>query len=71
MSSAAPEPVKRVLRTVSSPSKGGPDAEMSTIGWVMAVALLILVVPFAPVIAVVWLLSKVAKFVAGQTKGGM
>jgi hypothetical protein len=71
MSSAAPEPVKRALRTVSRPSKGGPAAEMSTIGWVMAIALLFLVVPFAPVIAVIWLLSKVTKFLTRQTRGGM
>jgi hypothetical protein len=44
---------------------------MSTVGWVMAIVLLFLVVPLAPVIAVLWVVSKVARFVAGQTRGGM
>ncbi|SEW18782.1 DUF7535 family protein [Halobacterium jilantaiense] len=69
--SSAPEPVERLVRTVSKSSKGGPNAEMSTVGWLMAVALLFLVVPFAPVIAAVWLLSKAAKFLTRQTRGGM
>ena len=69
--SSAPEPVERFVRAVSKPSRGKPDAEMSTIGWVMFVVVLFLVLPFAPVIAAVWLLSKAAKFVARQTRGGM
>ena len=71
MSSAAPEPVKRVLRTVSSPSRGHSDPEMSAVGWAMFVALLFLMVPFLPVIVAVWLISKTIEFLAGQTKGGM
>jgi len=43
----------------------------STVGWLLLVRLLFLVVSLAPVIAAVWLLSKVTRFVTGQTKGGM
>jgi len=69
--SSAPEPVERVLRTVSDPSRGHPDAEMSAIGWAMFVALLFLFLPFLPVIAAVWLISKTVGFLVGQTRGGM
>jgi hypothetical protein len=53
-----PEP----LRTVTPPCRGRPDAEMDAIGWSLALGMVILLVPFLPLIAVVWAVSKVVDF---------
>ncbi len=69
--SSAPEPVERLVRTVSSPSHGHSDPGMSAIGWMIFVGLLFLLVPLLPIIAAVWLISKVTEFLTGQTRGGL
>lgn len=69
--SATPEPVERVVRSVSPQRIPKPNAEMSTVGWLVFVGLLFLLVPLLPVIVAVWGISKVTGFLAGQTKGGM
>jgi hypothetical protein len=64
---SAPEPAKRVLRTVSPPYRGRPDAEMTTIGWLLFVGMLFVLVPLLPFLVIVWLLTKVADYIASQT----
>jgi len=67
--SAAPEPAKRVLRTVTPPYRSRPDAEMTTIGWMLFLGTLAILVPLLPFIFVVWLITKVADFVNRQVSG--
>ncbi|MFC3477985.1 DUF7535 family protein [Halobacterium litoreum] len=67
--SVAPEPAKRVLRTVTPPYRSRPDAEMTTVGWMVFLGLLAVLVPLLPFVLVVWLISKVADFVSGQVGG--
>lgn len=62
--SALPEPAKKVMRTVTPPYRGRPDAEMTTIGIAYFLGLVILLIPFLPFIAIVWAISKVTGRVA-------
>ena len=59
-----PEPVKEVVRTVTPSYRGRPDAEMTAIGIAYFLGLVILLIPFLPFIAVVWLLSKITGYFA-------
>lgn len=47
-----------LLRSVSPVSGGRRDAEMDVIGWSVFLGMLILLVPFLPIIAVVWVITK-------------
>lgn len=50
--------VKKVLRTVTPGYRSREDTEMNAIGWTLFLGLVILLVPFLPLIAIVWLISK-------------
>lgn len=56
--SALPAPAK-ALRTVTKPFRGRPDAEMTIVGIAYFLGLVVLLIPFLPFIAIVWVLSKV------------
>lgn len=56
--SAMPEPAKKVMRTVTPPYRGRPDAEMTTIGIAYFLGLVILLIPLLPFLAIVWVISK-------------
>lgn len=51
-------------RTVTPSYLPHPDAEMDAVGWTFFVLLLVLFVPFLPLVALVWLLSKAIEFLA-------
>jgi hypothetical protein len=53
-----PSPPKKLVRSVTPPYRGHPDREMDVIGWGMFLALLLLLLPFLPLIAVVWGVKK-------------
>lgn len=62
----APRPVTKVLRTVTPGSKGRPDAEMDSLGWMLFLGLGILLVPMLPVLIVGWAIVKTIDFLAAQ-----
>ncbi|WP_240147610.1 MULTISPECIES: hypothetical protein [Halorussus] len=62
--SVVPEPMKKVVRTVTPGYRGRPDAEMTTIGIAYGLGLLVLLVPLLPFIVIVWLVSKVTGYFA-------
>jgi hypothetical protein len=47
------------VRSVTPPYRGRPDAEMTTIGIAYFLGLVVLLIPFLPFIAVVWVISKI------------
>jgi hypothetical protein len=59
-----PAPAERVVRTVTPPYRGRPDAEMTTIGIASLLGLVVLLIPFLPFIAVVWVISKITGYFA-------
>ncbi|WP_276280178.1 DUF7535 family protein [Halorussus caseinilyticus] len=61
---AIPAPVKKVARTVTPPYRGRPDTEMTTIGIVYFLGLVVLLIPMLPFIAIVWVISKVTGYFA-------
>lgn len=62
--SAIPEPAKKVVRSVTPPYRGRPDAEMTTIGIAYFLGLVVLLIPLLPLIVVVWLISKITGYFA-------
>lgn len=50
--------LREVLRTVTPPTGGHPDAAMDTFGWGIFLGLVVLLLPMLPFIAIVWLISK-------------
>jgi hypothetical protein len=64
-----PEPtlagrVREGYRTVTPGYLPRPNPEMDVTGWTLFVLLLVLFVPFLPIVAVAWLLSKGIEFLA-------
>ncbi|USZ66727.1 hypothetical protein NGM10_08225 [Halorussus salilacus] len=59
-----PEPAKKVLRTVTPPYRGRPDAEMTLVGTAYALGLVVLLIPLLPFIVIVWVISKLTGRVA-------
>ncbi|WP_158058469.1 DUF7535 family protein [Halorussus halophilus] len=53
-----PAPAKKVMRTVTPPYRGRPDAEMTTIGLAYFLGLVILLIPLLPFLLLVWVISK-------------
>lgn len=53
-----PSAVKKVLRTVTPPSRMHRNVEMDTIGWAIFAGMLVVALPLLPVLVVVWLLTK-------------
>jgi hypothetical protein len=64
MSDEDPGTVKKAVRTVTPYYRGRPDAEMTTIGVLYFLGLLILLVPLLPFLVIVWLISKLTGAVA-------
>src|SRR6056297_3644200 len=64
MSDEEPGTVKKAVRTVTPYYRGRPDAEMTTIGVLYFLGLLILLVPLLPFLVIVWLISKLTGAVA-------
>ena len=60
----APEPVKKVVRSVTPSYRGRPDAEMTTIGIAYFLGLVILLIPLLPFVVVVWVISKITGYFA-------
>jgi len=54
-----PSALRKVVRTVRPPSRGRRDEEMDVVGWGIALAVVIVLVPLLPFLVVVWLVSKV------------
>jgi hypothetical protein len=55
------EPVREAYDTVTPPYKGRSDTEMNLIGYMIIGGLLILLVPLAPFILVLWLASRLLR----------
>jgi hypothetical protein len=51
-------------RTVTPSYLPRPNAEMDAVGWTSLALLVVLFVPFLPLIVVAWLLSKTIEFLA-------
>lgn len=51
--------VVEVLRTVTPGYKGRENVEMDALGWGLFLALIIVLVPLLPFMAIVWAISKV------------
>ena len=66
--SSVPAPAKKVMRTVTPPYRGRPDAEMTTIGIAYFLGLVILLVPLAPFLLLVWLVSKTIEVFRRDTR---
>lgn len=49
---------KKVVRSVTPPYRGRPDREMDVIGWSMFLGMVVLLVPFLPLLIVVWGVKK-------------
>jgi hypothetical protein len=56
--------LKAGYRTVTPSYLPRPNAEMDAVGWTYFLVLVLLFVPFLPLIVVAWLLSKVIEFLA-------
>jgi hypothetical protein len=64
--SVAPDPVKRVVRTVTPPYRSHGDAEMSIIGWLLFLGMLFVLVPLVPFLVAYLVVSRVWSYVSGQ-----
>ncbi len=53
-----PSATKKALRTVTPPYRGRPDTEMTVVGAVYFLTLLIMLVPLLPFLLIGWLLFK-------------
>lgn len=51
--------VERVYRTVTPPYHGRPDFEMTVIGTAYFLGLVILLIPFLPIIVGVWAVARI------------
>ena len=54
-------PIRRPLRTVTPPYRGRRDDEMSTVGWGIALVLLVLLLPLGLPLLVVWLAYRLLR----------
>ncbi|ADE05097.1 MULTISPECIES: DUF7535 family protein [Haloferax] len=57
---------RKAYHTVTPGSHMRPDSEMDSIGWTMFLILVVLLVPFLPFIAIVYVLSKVFGYLNAQ-----
>ncbi|WP_433628625.1 DUF7535 family protein [Halomicrococcus sp. NG-SE-24] len=70
MSDEEPGAVKKTIRTVTPYYRGRPDTEMTTIGIVYFLGLVVLLVPLLPFLLIVWLVSKLTGRAARQSPVG-
>lgn len=54
----APLPVK-VIRSVTPEYLPRPNQEMGAIGWMMILGLIVLFLPFLPILVLVWAISEI------------
>lgn len=50
--------VKKALRTVTPGYRSREDTEMNAVGWTLFLGLVIILVPFLPLLVIVWAISK-------------
>ncbi|MFC7129211.1 DUF7535 family protein [Haloferax chudinovii] len=62
----SPSLARQAYRTVTPGSHTRPNSEMDSIGWTMFLLLIVLLVPFLPFIAIVYVLSKVFGYLNAQ-----
>ncbi|WP_410765712.1 hypothetical protein [Haloferax sp. DFSO60] len=60
---------RRIYKTVTPETGTRPDAEMDVIGWSMFLALLMLLLPLLPFIAIVYAVTKLIEFVTPRQPG--
>ncbi|MEZ3114638.1 hypothetical protein RYH80_01715 [Halobaculum sp. MBLA0147] len=53
-----PEPLKRVVRSVTPPQVSRGNSQMDTIGWGYLAILAVMLIPFLPFLVLAWLASK-------------
>jgi hypothetical protein len=61
-----PGGLRSVVDTVTPPYVSRPDTEMNALGWSLFVGILILLVPFLPLILAVWAISKLLDALSGE-----
>lgn len=49
------------LRTVTDGYFGAPNVQMDVIGWVIFLALMVVLLPLLPFVALFWLVSKIGE----------
>jgi hypothetical protein len=49
-----------VMRTVTAPYRSRPDGEMSILGLILGLGLVMVMIPLIPFILIYWVLSKLA-----------
>lgn len=64
--SVAPEPMKKVLRTVTKPYRSRADSEMNAIGWLLFLGLLFVLIPLLPILVALWVVTTVWDYLSGQ-----
>lgn len=62
--SSVPAPLRAGYRTVTRPYRARRDAEMDAVGWTYLLVLVLLFVPFLPLLLIGWLVSKLFAFLA-------
>jgi len=60
----APGLPTRIVRTVTPGYRGRPDVEMDSVGWAIALGMVVLLVPLLPFLVIVWALSKLFEALA-------
>lgn len=53
-----PGVLKRTYRTVTPGYRGREDVEMNAIGWGLLLGLVLILIPLAPFIVIVWFVGK-------------
>lgn len=61
-----PGPVRRVADTVTPPYISRPNTEMNALGWSLLIGLVVILLPFLPLILVVWGISKLLDALGGE-----
>jgi hypothetical protein len=59
-----------LARTVTPPYGSHPDAEMDTVGWAIFLGMVVLLVPFLPLLLAVWAIGKVFDALLGRETEG-
>lgn len=54
-----------VIRTVTAPYRSRADSEMSIMGMLLGLGMVIVLIPLLPFILVIWVLSKLASIGGG------
>ena len=60
-SAETPPPARKFLRTVTPPYRDRRDTEMSAIGWAIALTMIVLFIPLALPLLVVWVVLRLLR----------